>query len=108
MKKLGMHFALLLAASMLGGLSPSLAAEGLENHARIADTARAYIASRHPWQQMKTKITPEQNLHAAQSSSKHFCQLAQKLSAVPPSGYAVPVQNRGKFIYPSPLKPLRR
>jgi hypothetical protein len=57
MKKLGMHFSFLLVAAMLGGLSPSLAAEGLENHARIAETARAYIASRHPWQQMKTKIT---------------------------------------------------
>ena len=57
MKIQGIHFALLLAASMLGLVSPSLVAEGMENHARIAETARAYIASRHPWQQMKTKIT---------------------------------------------------
>lgn len=57
MKKRQYRYALLLAGALLAAMSSPLIAGATESHIRIADTARAYIAARHPWQQMKTKIT---------------------------------------------------
>ena len=57
MNKKGKYIYFLLANILLMFTSQSLFAAANENHARIAETARAYIAARHPWQKMKTKIT---------------------------------------------------
>jgi flagella basal body P-ring formation protein FlgA len=57
MKKQGHYCALLLIGMLLTTASQPLIASATESHTRIADTARAYIAERHPWQQMTTKIT---------------------------------------------------
>ncbi|WP_295872342.1 flagellar basal body P-ring formation chaperone FlgA [uncultured Zhongshania sp.] len=57
MNKKGKYIYFLLANILLMLTSQSLFAAANENHARISETARAYIAARHPWQKMKTKIT---------------------------------------------------
>jgi flagella basal body P-ring formation protein FlgA len=57
MKKQGHYYSLALISALLTTLTQPLMASVKESHIRIADTARAYIASRHPWQQMTTKIT---------------------------------------------------
>ncbi|MDF1690887.1 MAG: flagellar basal body P-ring formation chaperone FlgA [Zhongshania sp.] len=48
-------FVLLSAA--LSVFSATSASASTESHSRIAATAKAYIASRHPWQQLSTTIT---------------------------------------------------
>jgi flagellar basal body P-ring formation protein FlgA len=62
MKKQTHCYALVLLSCLINLASTNLfaatqAGSELESHARISETASAYIASRHPWQKMKTKIT---------------------------------------------------
>ncbi len=54
-KNAALSYSLVLGAALC--LFSSASAASSESHSRIAATAEAYIASRHPWQQLSTKIT---------------------------------------------------
>lgn len=47
----------LLLGIVLSYLPSMASADTKESHARIASTARAYIASRHPWQKLSSKVS---------------------------------------------------
>lgn len=60
MTKHQQYIAATLVIGFLVAMSPPLTAGATESHARIASTARAYIAARHPWQHMQHTINVQE------------------------------------------------